>query len=325
MSRITLQDGLKFELHGREYELIERIPPEDWRIRNVVTAQETNLSESEITDLLFKGELQFITTKFRQHIAFPDLTEAQRNDAIWREKYVKKVLEEGINKSTKQALEPVIKEVYLQIKLDENLPQEIQSRPKPSYNAVYQWVKKYKQSEGNIHSLVSNTKKKGNRKSRLQPEVYQIIEQAIDEVYLNRNQGSIKDTYDRVIVLIVEENQNRQYLDLPELKIPNYMAIRNTIKKIPSQKRDEARLGKRTSDLIHRPVSVGKGSNSTRPLEVVEIDHCKLPLFVLDNEHRLPIGLPWLTSAIDVYSQTVVGYYLTFDPPSYPGLFHSQW
>ena len=171
MSRITLRDGLKFEMHGREYELIERIPPEDWKIRNVVTANQTSLSESDITDLLFKGELQFITAKFQQHIAFPDLTEAQRNDAIWREKYVKKVLEEGINKSTKQALEPVRKEVYLQIKLDEDLPQEIQSRPKPSYNSVYQWVRRYKKTEGNIHSLVSNTKKKGNRKSRLQPEV----------------------------------------------------------------------------------------------------------------------------------------------------------
>ena len=106
-------------------------------------------------------------------------------------------------------------------------------------------------------------------------------------------------------------------MNLPELKIPNYMAIRNIIKKIPSQERDRARLGKRTSDLIHRPVNVGQGSNPTRPLELVEIDHCLLPLYVLDEEYRLPVGLPWLTSAIDVYSQTVVGYYLTFDPPSY--------
>ena len=199
MSRITLRDGLKFELHGREYELIERISPEDWKIRNIVTAQETNLSESEITDLLFKGELQFITAKFQQHIAFPDLTEAQRNDAIWREKYVKKILEEGINKSTKQALEPVIKKVYLQIKLDENLPQEIQSKPKPSFNAVYQWVKKYKQSEGNIHSLVSNTKKKGNRKSRLQPEVYQIIEQAFAQSSSSSTTESGKVTLIRLL------------------------------------------------------------------------------------------------------------------------------
>ncbi|MEL6439833.1 MAG: Mu transposase C-terminal domain-containing protein [Cyanobacteria bacterium J06621_8] len=317
MSRITLRDGLKFELHGREYELIGRISTEEWKICNVVTAKQTTLSESDITDFLFKGELQFITAKSQQHIAFPDLSEVEKNDAIWREKYVKRVLEEGINKSTKQALEPIIKEVYRQIKLDENIPQEIQNKPKPSYSSVYQWIKKYKQSEGNIHSLVSNTNKKGNRKSRLQPEIQQIIEQAINEIYLDRSQGSIKDTYDRVIVLIVEENQYRQSLNLPELKIPNYMAIRNTIKKIPPQKRDQARLGKRTSNLIHRPVSVGKGLNPTRPLEVVEIDHSLLPFYVLDNEYRLPVGLPWLTSAIDLYSQTVLGYYLTFDTPSY--------
>ncbi|HEY9769451.1 MAG TPA: hypothetical protein V6C71_13310 [Coleofasciculaceae cyanobacterium] len=317
MSKITLRDGLKFELHGREYELIERIPSGDWKICNVVTAKQTSLSETDITDFLFKGELQFITEKSQQYIAFPDLSQTERNNAIWREKYVKRVLDEGINKSTKQALEPIIKEVYRQIKLDENIPQEIQDKPKPSHNSVYQWIKKYKQSEENIHSLVSNTKKKGNRESRLQPEVYQIIEQAIDEIYLNRNQGSIKDTYDRVIVLIVEKNQRRQYLNLPELKLPKYMAIRNTIKKIPSQERDRARLGKRTSDLIHQPVNVGQGLNPTRPLEVVAIDHSLLPFYILDDDYRLPVGLPWLTTAIDVYSQTVVGYYLTFDPPSY--------
>ena len=133
--------------------------------QTVVTAEETRLLETNITDLLFKGELQFITAKSQQHINFTDLSKAEKNNAILREKHVKKVLEEGINKSTKQALEPIIKEVYRQIKLDENISQEIQNKPKPSYNAVYQWVKKYKQSEGNIHSLVSNTKKKGNRKS----------------------------------------------------------------------------------------------------------------------------------------------------------------
>lgn len=296
MSKITLRDGLQFELHGREYELIERISTGEWKIRNVVTAKETFLSESDLTDFLFKGELQFITAKSQQQITFPDLSEAEKNDAIWRERYVKRVLEAGINKSTKQALEPIIKEVYRQIKLDENIPQEIQNKPKPSHNSVYQWIRKYKQSEGNIHSLVSNTNKKGNRKSRLQPEVQQIIEQAIDKIYLDRSQGSIKDTYDRVIVLIVEENQHRRNLNLPELKIPNYMAIRNIIKKIPSQERDRARLGKRTADLIHRPVSVGQGTNPTRPLEVVEIDHSLLHFYVLDNEYRLPVGLPWLLS-----------------------------
>ncbi len=317
MARITLKDGLKFELHNREYQLIECVSPGNWKILDVVTGRQSNLSEDVMLNFLFKGELEFITATSQSHIAFPDLNETKKNEAIWREKYVAAILNEGVHKFTRKAIEPVIREVYCQLQVADDIPQEIKNKPQPSYISVYRWLKKYKQSEGNIHSLVSNVSKKGNRNSRLAPEVHNIIEQAIDEIFLNPNQGSIKDTYDRVIVLIVEENQHRQNLNLPELKIPSYVTIRNIIKKIPSQERDRARLGKRTSDLIHRPVNVGQGSNPTRPLELVEIDHCLLPLYVLDEEYRLPVGLPWLTSAIDVYSQTFVGYYLTFDPPSY--------
>lgn len=52
-------------------------------------------------------------------------------------------------------------------------------------------------------------------------------------------------------------------------------------------------------------------------LERVEIDHTKLPLFVVDTETRLPIGTPWLTSAVDKYSGVNLGYYASFTPPSY--------
>lgn len=76
-------------------------------------------------------------------------------------------------------------------------------------------------------------------------------------------------------------------------------------------------MGNRAANLIHQGVSVDQGLNATRPLEIVAIDHSLLKFYVLDNEHRLPVGRPWLTAAIDVYSQTVVGYYLTFESPSY--------
>jgi len=38
MARITLKDGLKFELHRQEYQLIERVSPGEWKILNVVTS-----------------------------------------------------------------------------------------------------------------------------------------------------------------------------------------------------------------------------------------------------------------------------------------------
>jgi hypothetical protein len=70
------------------------------------------------------------------------------------------------------------------------------------------------------------------------------------------------------------------------------------LKNTSSQReRDEKRLGIKTANLIHQAVSVGQGLKATRPLEIVAIDHSLLPFYVLDNEHRLPVGLPWLTAA----------------------------
>ena len=72
MARITLKDGLKFELHGKEYQLVELVNPGEWKILNMLTGHHTNLSADIIRNFLFKGELTLITTKSQQHIAFPD-------------------------------------------------------------------------------------------------------------------------------------------------------------------------------------------------------------------------------------------------------------
>jgi putative transposase len=317
MARIILKDGLKFELHGKEYQLVELVSPGEWKILHMVTGQHSNLSADIIRNFLFKGELTFTTIKSQQHIAFPDLDETDRNEAIRREKYVLAILEQGINKSTAQVLEPIIQDVYDRIQIDEYLDREIKNKPQPSHITVYRWLKKYKQSEGNIHSLVPSSSKKGNRTARIQPEVSSIIQQSISEIYLNPNQASAKDAHDRAIVLVVQENQHRKNLSLPELKIPNYMTTLRAVNDLVPRERDEKRLGIKTANLIHQAVSVGQGLNATRPLEIVAIDHSLLPFYVLDNDYRLPVGRPWLTTAIDVYSQTVVGYYLTFEPPSY--------
>lgn len=68
MARITLKDGLNFELHNKEYQLIERISPGNWKILDVVTGKQNNLSEDVMMNFLFKGELEFITATSQQHI-----------------------------------------------------------------------------------------------------------------------------------------------------------------------------------------------------------------------------------------------------------------
>ncbi|MGP9558618.1 transposase, partial [Psychrobacter sp. AOP7-A1-24] len=52
------------------------------------------------------------------------------------------------------------------------------------------------------------------------------------------------------------------------------------------------------------------------PLSVIQIDHTPADIILVDDKHRKPIGRPYITLAIDVYSRMVTGYYISLDPPS---------
>jgi putative transposase len=51
------------------------------------------------------------------------------------------------------------------------------------------------------------------------------------------------------------------------------------------------------------------------PSAVVQIDHTPADLILVDDIHRRPVGRPWITLAIDVFSRMVAGLYVSFDPP----------
>jgi putative transposase len=51
------------------------------------------------------------------------------------------------------------------------------------------------------------------------------------------------------------------------------------------------------------------------PLAVIQIDHTPVDLILVDDVHRRPIGRPWVTLAIDVFSRMVAGFSVSFDPP----------
>ncbi len=43
------------------------------------------------------------------------------------------------------------------------------------------------------------------------------------------------------------------------------------------------------------------------PLDVVEIDHTPLNVYVIDDLSFLPLGRPWLTAIKDRYSKVILG------------------
>ena len=52
------------------------------------------------------------------------------------------------------------------------------------------------------------------------------------------------------------------------------------------------------------------------PLDVVQIDHTRVDVILVDPVERRPIGRPWLTVAIDVMSRAIAGFHLSLDAPS---------
>ncbi|MGF7046223.1 putative transposase [Paenibacillus sp. DS2015] len=52
------------------------------------------------------------------------------------------------------------------------------------------------------------------------------------------------------------------------------------------------------------------------PLHLVEIDHTKMDIILVDEVTRTPLGRPWITMGIDVYTRMVWCMHISFDEPS---------
>lgn len=63
-------------------------------------------------------------------------------------------------------------------------------------------------------------------------------------------------------------------------------------------------------------LSLPGGLTTEQALQIVQIDHTKVDVTVVDPIERLPIGRPILTIAIDVFTRMVVGFYLSLEAPS---------
>lgn len=53
------------------------------------------------------------------------------------------------------------------------------------------------------------------------------------------------------------------------------------------------------------------------PLDIIQIDHTKVDVMVVDKETRQSIGRPYITVAIDIFSRMIYGFYISLEAPSY--------
>lgn len=170
---------------------------------------------------------------------------------------------------------------------------------------IYRWIKAYEQNQ-RLSVLVPAHKNAGGKgRSRLHPEVEKIIQITIQDYYLRSQKPSLQKTCEEAL---------RRCRDA-KVDCPHPSTIRRRILLICEEVKLKRRSSKHKAYEKYTPL-LGYFPGADYPLSVVQIDHTKLDIILVDDLKRKPIGRPWLTLAIDVFSRMVTGLYISFDPPS---------
>ena len=168
---------------------------------------------------------------------------------------------------------------------------------------VYRWLRTYR-AEGELSALLSAKPGPGLGQKKLAPEVEAIIEAEIRNRYLTRDRLPVEQICREVLRTCHNAG----------IRAPHPNTIRNRIARIPEAIKLEHRFGGRAARERFAPIQ-GSFPGADGPLDVVQIDHTELDIILVDDVHRQPVGRPWITLAIEVFSRMVAGFYVSFDPP----------
>ncbi|MBF9223874.1 helix-turn-helix domain-containing protein [Hymenobacter ruricola] len=170
-------------------------------------------------------------------------------------------------------------------------------------STIYRWLKAYDEA-GSVQALVELPRTGGKGKNRLDDARTAIIDEVIATHYLTRQKKTASE-----IVLEV-----RRLCRRAKLQLPADSTVRRRIHQLDQEETMRRRLGSKAARDRFRPQQ-GEYPDADYPLQVVQLDHTPVDIILVDEIFRQPLGRPYLTMAIDVYSRMVVGMYLSYDPP----------
>ncbi len=171
-----------------------------------------------------------------------------------------------------------------------------------SRRTLHRWIGKFALTQS-VSALTDKKHSGGEGASRMEDRTEDIIQSVINDRYLNKQKLTIKKVTLEVALKCRAES----------IPPPHYNTIRRRINQIA----EDIKLARRHHPNMARIYDPLKDNfpGADYPLAVVQIDHTPLDIIVVDELSREPVGKPWMTMAIDVYSRMIVGFYISLDPP----------
>lgn len=227
------------------------------------------------------------------------LPEREREQAVFRWRVLSKVTELCNGVFSEQRLKSILPELESEF-----------SAQTPSISTIRRWAKVYQESGRSIKALTPNSGGRGNKSNRLNPEMEEIIQQALDRIKDTKS-GAVSSAYSYLQHLVFQFNQKSGL----KLRAPSIQTFWARFKKISPYDMAVKCKGKFKANKEFK--HIGEMVKTNRLLERVEIDHTKLDFFVVEKESFIPLGRPWITTLCDVHSRSVLGFYTGFTPPSF--------
>ena len=169
-------------------------------------------------------------------------------------------------------------------------------------STLYRWLEAYRKTE-QLTALLPEKPGIELGDKRLPAGSEEIVSLVIKQVYLTRQRPSVRHVTAEIVARCRDAG----------LAVPHPSTIRRRIARTPEQVAAKCRKGSQAAR-VYEPLA-GNFPTPEGALGVVQIDHTKVDVILVDDLTRQPVGRPWITVAIDIFSRMIAGFYVSFDPP----------
>jgi putative transposase len=173
-----------------------------------------------------------------------------------------------------------------------------------SRRQVYMLVGRWRAGEGVASDLLPGTSGGGRGGGRLPAEVEAVIREVLRTRYLTRQRRTVASVYRE----ITRECRIRGLRAPSRGTVLRRIAMLDPVKTVTAREGRDAARARRSAG--------GTPPEVTGLLEQVQADHTPVDVIVVDERHRLPVGRPYITVAVDVCSRCVLGMVVTLEAPS---------
>jgi putative transposase len=318
MAGLVLNNGDSLSISGKKFTCAGKGPGGRYQLVPHKGRSNRYLAAEELFDLCQQGKIQLHDDSDYYHelptnlFNLSSISKAQREQVIMRAYYMKEmdIYRDNGGKLSEKPVTKLAIEIHKKytkecISKNENVPIKPMSE-----SSLRRWYRKWRNSGGNIMSLVHTPS--GNRHSKLNYEQSEWLDVMIKDVYLTPKRRSAKAVHELLNVKINLENRKRARDKLAPIKTPSYNTLCRHIRNLDIYEVLKSRFN---HEYAYKMTRHQRSSPDVfKHLEQVQADHTQADIYV-----DMGIGVlvrPWITLLIDRFSKAIIGYWISSDSPS---------